>query len=219
MRKMGLLPRPAETGKITEDLYVIRDGHVSLYVYSKGGDTISVDAGMNPQNLRGEFAKVGADALTVTHLFLTHSDRDHVGGLGLFANARVYLSADEEQMIDGRRKRFLVMRNRLPEDRRHELLEDGATVKAGSIHVRAIKTPGHTPGSMSYLIDDAILCTGDTLVLKDGLIRPTIRPLNMDNGMLKESIRKLAKLEGIQVLCTAHSGYTLDWKKAITGWR
>ena len=31
---------------------------------------------------------------------------------------------------------------------------------------------GHTPGSMSYLMNDSILFVGDTLALKGGKVRP-----------------------------------------------
>ncbi|MGZ5540013.1 MAG: hypothetical protein ACXW1O_08215 [Halobacteriota archaeon] len=40
-------------------------------------------------------------------MFLTHTDNDHVGGLNLFKNADVYLSIDEEQMINRTTPRFV----------------------------------------------------------------------------------------------------------------
>ena len=42
---------------------------------------------------------IGIDQHQITHVFLTHSDFDHAGGLSLFENAEIYLSRDEEQMI------------------------------------------------------------------------------------------------------------------------
>lgn len=44
------------------------------------------------------------------------------------------------------------------------LLEDGDIVQFGAEHVRAIATPGHTPGSTCYLWRDRLL-TGDTLLI------------------------------------------------------
>ncbi|MCB1198922.1 MAG: MBL fold metallo-hydrolase [Deltaproteobacteria bacterium] len=46
------------------------------------------------------------------------------------------------------------------------LIEDGQTLQAGSIHIQAIHTPGHTPTCTSYHIDD-MLFTGDTLFMPD----------------------------------------------------
>ena len=46
------------------------------------------------------------------------------------------------------------------------LIDDDQTIEAGSIHIRAIYTPGHTPACLSYLIEDAVF-TGDTLFMPD----------------------------------------------------
>ncbi|MCB0272026.1 MAG: MBL fold metallo-hydrolase [Bdellovibrionales bacterium] len=46
------------------------------------------------------------------------------------------------------------------------LLEDGQTLQAGSITMKAIHTPGHTPTCTSYLIDDMVF-TGDALFMPD----------------------------------------------------
>jgi glyoxylase-like metal-dependent hydrolase (beta-lactamase superfamily II) len=46
------------------------------------------------------------------------------------------------------------------------LLSDGAEYEAGSLRVKAIYTPGHTPACVSYLIEDALF-TGDTLFMPD----------------------------------------------------
>jgi glyoxylase-like metal-dependent hydrolase (beta-lactamase superfamily II)/rhodanese-related sulfurtransferase len=44
-------------------------------------------------------------------------------------------------------------------------LGDGATVRLGSAHLTVLHTPGHTPESVTYLLDNAALFTGDTLFL------------------------------------------------------
>lgn len=46
------------------------------------------------------------------------------------------------------------------------LLDDGATLDAGSLTVEAIHTPGHTPACATYKIGDAIF-TGDTMFMPD----------------------------------------------------
>lgn len=44
-------------------------------------------------------------------------------------------------------------------------LSDGDAIEAGSVWISALSTPGHTPESMCYLLDDTCLFTGDTLFL------------------------------------------------------
>jgi glyoxylase-like metal-dependent hydrolase (beta-lactamase superfamily II) len=46
------------------------------------------------------------------------------------------------------------------------LVEDGNELRAGSVSVLPIATPGHTPACMSYLIGDALF-TGDALFMPD----------------------------------------------------
>lgn len=57
----------------------------------------------------------------------------------------------------------------LPEQRRvtraHTPLADGDTVAIGRCVLRALHTPGHTHESTCFLVDDAALCSGDTLFL------------------------------------------------------
>ena len=46
------------------------------------------------------------------------------------------------------------------------LLADGEVLQAGSLAIRVIATPGHTPACVSYLIEDAVF-TGDALFIED----------------------------------------------------
>ena len=45
-----------------------------------------------------------------------------------------------------------------------QLLEDESVVQVGRLRLRTIHTPGHTPGSMCFLLEGApVLFSGDTL--------------------------------------------------------
>ena len=46
------------------------------------------------------------------------------------------------------------------------LLEDGQMIKAGSLTIKTLSTPGHTPACSSYLIENNLF-TGDTLFMPD----------------------------------------------------
>jgi hydroxyacylglutathione hydrolase len=216
---MALLPTPANTGKITDQLSIIRDKHTSLYIYSKGDNTIAIDTGFGGSNLDQELKKLQIDPAKVTNIFLTHSDRDHVGGINTFKNAQIHLSKKEIPLLSGQKKRFLILQNKITTEKEYTTLKDQETIWAGHIKITAIETPGHTPGSMSYLIDDKILCTGDTLTLKNGKAQPTIWLLNMDNNTLKKSLKKIAQIKGLDIICTSHSGYTKNPKNAMDQWQ
>jgi glyoxylase-like metal-dependent hydrolase (beta-lactamase superfamily II) len=46
------------------------------------------------------------------------------------------------------------------------LVKDGEVLEAGSLRIRVLATPGHTPACVSYLIEDAVF-TGDALFIED----------------------------------------------------
>ena len=90
--------------------------------------------------------------------------------------------------------------------------EDGQEWSIGRLKIKAIHTPGHTPGSMSYLLHDPdgnpwILFSGDTLFSGDA---GRVDLLGMDclvemAGLLYESIfNKILPLGESIILCPAH---------------
>ena len=46
------------------------------------------------------------------------------------------------------------------------LFEDGETFRVGTLDLKALYTPGHTPADMSYMMEDAVFA-GDTLFMPD----------------------------------------------------
>lgn len=210
---------PVDTGQVAEKVYAVRVRDANLFIVADGEGAIAFDAAYGGDALQGELARLPIKPEAVSHLFLTHTDVDHTGGLDCFPNAQIYLSEDEEQMIDGTTTRlFRLYRN--PRLRRpYTLLADGDVIEIGQIKVRAIATPGHTPGSMSYLVNERVLFTGDSLALQNGRARPFYRLFNMDTKAQTESIPKLATLKHVSLLCTAHTGCTSDYDRAMSPWQ
>jgi hydroxyacylglutathione hydrolase len=211
--------RPLPTGHVVDNVFAVRVQDVNLFIIARAGEAIAIDAGYGERAVAEELERLPLAAQSVTHVFLTHTDRDHAGGLDAFPGAQVFLSKDEEQMIDGRTPRFAWLYHNPPIERPYRTLEDGEAVGFGSIRVRAIATPGHTRGSMAFLVDDRLLFTGDTLALHDGRAQLFYKLFDMDVASQKQSIRKLARLAGVKLLCTGHTGCTKDVLAALQGWR
>ena len=228
----GILWKPAPTEKITDNLYAINDkGDVNLFVYTDGDNTICIDAGYwSSRHLGEEFEKVGLNPSSVNHLFLTHADMDHGGGIDCdsktdwFKHSQVFISEVENNIVKGlipRKKIAKIISVKSPVEitQPMNIVKDGDVIEIGNIKVEVIATPGHTPGQVSYLINGEVLCIGDTLNLENGKVKPFYKFWNMDHEMDIQSVRKLAKLKNISVLCTAHTGWTKDWDNAIAKWR
>lgn len=206
---------PVATGRVAETVYAIRDGSVNFYLVQDRDHYIAIDAGQNATIVAQELAKMNIDRNRVTAVLLTHTDRDHVGALSLFTNARVYIAEAEEVLLDGRVHRFFVFNNRMP--RPYEKLEDGATITFSDLRVRSMLTPGHTPGSMCYLVNEEFLFTGDTLSIRDGRIAAFSRLFNMDTPRQEESFARIGNLQGVRYIFTAHHGFTGDYARAFGG--
>jgi hydroxyacylglutathione hydrolase len=211
---------PTRSERISEKLIAVRSLASSFYALIDGSAAILIDTGMNPAAAGRQLEALGVPVRSVSHVFLTHSDRDHVGGLARFPRAQVYMSAREQAVIDGTVPRtFLFMRRRNRFDRPYVPLEDEQVVTAGPFRVRAIWTPGHTPGSTSFLVDGSILFTGDLLILRGGKARPSARIISNDSEEDRRSIYKLAaRVPRADLLCTGHSGWTRDYRAAMSAY-
>jgi len=87
-------------------------------------------------------------------------------------------------------------------------LNDGDTVRVGSAGLRVLHTPGHTPESACYLLDDCALFTGDTLFLA-AVGRPDLEATTEQSEsrahVLHASLQRLLALPPETVILPAHT--------------
>jgi glyoxylase-like metal-dependent hydrolase (beta-lactamase superfamily II) len=208
---------PVETAQITNDIYALKDGYVNMYLIKDGSQFIAVDAGNNKRDIKDEMQKLGIDPDQVRAILLTHSDADHTGAISLFKDAKVYLPEDEEQLINGETGRFLFFGNKL-DTKSYKLLDD-EVIWIGSIKILPIPTPGHTPGSTCYVVNDKYLFTGDAMSLQASGIDLFPKFINKNASRARKSMNKITDLEGVQYIFTAHYGYTDDYRTAVSQWK
>jgi glyoxylase-like metal-dependent hydrolase (beta-lactamase superfamily II) len=97
-------------------------------------------------------ALAAQQGVRITDILLTHSHHDHINGIGEVLehyDARLHLMKAEAQ--------FWGDALDMP-----TLHHGGDVIELGETRVRALHTPGHTPGSACYHIGDRLI-TGDTL--------------------------------------------------------
>ena len=208
---------PADTSRLTEDVYAIRDKYVNMYLVRDGNDFIAIDAGIKPGNIRGELKKLDIDPDRVKAVFLTHSDSDHAGGLSLFKRAVIYMHEDEEQMINGETGRMLWIGNRL-DAAEYVLLEDNP-VRVGDLRIKPVPTPGHTTGLTCYLVNDIYLFTGDAVSLRNGVIGLFPKYINKNARRARPSVDNSTESDGVQELFTGPHGDSADFNSAVGGYK
>lgn len=191
----------AEEASRFELWQVNRRGKACLsYVVVSGGEAVVVDPSRHVEWYEGFVAGRGA---RITRVLDTHVHADHVsGGPGLSRRLGVpyFVAAGAG---------FDLRQTVAP-------LADGSALRVGgergvSIEVRVISTPGHTPGSTSYLVDGRHLLTGDTLFVA-GVGRPDLggHVVEWGTALFDTLHRRLADLPAATTVLPAHYGGTAE---------
>lgn len=86
--------------------------------------------------------RIERDAITITHILLTHHHVDHVVGIGaLKARFDVPVVA------------HTLTARELPDGLVDALVGDNEALRSGTLELRALFTPGHAAGHVAYLVD------------------------------------------------------------------
>jgi glyoxylase-like metal-dependent hydrolase (beta-lactamase superfamily II) len=109
--------------------------------------------------------------LLLHYVLETHAHADHLSGSQLLKEACPNVKVAIGRRITEVQATFrdvFALGQGFPVDGRQfdRLLDDGGVLEAGTIKLRTIFTPGHTPACVSYLIDDALF-TGDAIFMPD----------------------------------------------------
>ena len=108
--------------------------------------------------------------LAVDYVIDTHAHADHMTGLPFFAERYGARTVTGSKVGEIQRifRDVYDLGSDFPVDGRQfdVLLDEGGHLEFGSLSVRALHTPGHTPAHMSWQIGDAVF-VGDTLFAPD----------------------------------------------------
>ncbi len=170
--------------QVETDIWAIREPKHSedvLCFFVRGSkQNILIDTGMGLANLRDIFQDIIPDQDAT--VLLTHSHWDHTGGANLFPKVLIMNNLYETsrlskgwlppEMCGFETGEFTVP---VPDNFSNETFqipgvlnfatfEDGQEIDLGDKHISAIHTPGHTPGSVCFFVEErGLLFSGDTL--------------------------------------------------------
>jgi glyoxylase-like metal-dependent hydrolase (beta-lactamase superfamily II)/rhodanese-related sulfurtransferase len=182
------VPCPGSTTRIVQ---LRRTGKGCLsYLIGSNGDAAVVDASLEPQVYRQVADEHSWQIRTVLE---THVHADHLSrarALAADTGARLCLPATDRVSFE------------------YASLKNGDLVRVGSAGLRALHTPGHTPESVCYLLDERALFSGDTLFLA-AVGRPDLEATTDESRrrahVLHASLQRLVALPPETVVLPAHT--------------
>jgi hydroxyacylglutathione hydrolase len=139
----------------------------SILVDDETRNAIVIDPGGDFDNIR---ARLENNAARVTAIVHTHTHIDHVGAtapLQRWSSAQAHIHEADRFLYDLLPVQAQLLGVPLPErcDIEGDLVDD-LVLRAGQVALEVLHTPGHTPGSVSFVVrsgDEAVAFTGDTL--------------------------------------------------------
>jgi glyoxylase-like metal-dependent hydrolase (beta-lactamase superfamily II) len=139
----------------------------SILVDEETRSAIVIDPGGDFDNIRARLENNAARVAAIVH---THTHIDHVGAtapLQRWSSAQAHIHEADRFLYDLLPVQAQLLGVPLPErcDIEGDLVDD-LVVSAGQLALQVLHTPGHTPGSVSFVVrsgDEAVAFTGDTL--------------------------------------------------------
>ena len=203
--------------KIAENVHLIRQEFyvtsevkrfINIYLIT-GESCYLIDSGVaGSKNLIDEYLQsIGRNMSDIKGIFLTHSHPDHIGGaaeIKRITDCKVYAPALELNWIEDIDIQF---RER-PIPNYYSLLSESVEVDVplrdgdivtleDGIKIRALLTPGHSIGSMSFVLGNDFAFTGDAIPVAHDL------PIFVDYKESIYSIDRINELSEVQYFCPA----------------
>ena len=183
-----------------------------VFVYLVYGDSITlIDTGFNGSEklVNEDIRSTGRDPSEIGLIILTHSHPDHIGSAKVIRDLTgCTVAAHPLDMLAIENVDSTLLKSpalgvpplvagSVPVGR---LLNDGDTIHLGKgLTLEVLHTPGHSPGSISLLLQEEMaLFTGDTVQVPGRL------PIYTDPVAMVNSIRRLKGIPGIKHYLPAH---------------
>jgi len=169
-----------ELGPMENLIYILTD--------KKTNRAAVVDPAWDVSEILSLAKKLGVN---ITDILLTHSHHDHINGI-----SRVLDQHDAQLHLLKKEAQFWGQNLNLP-----TLHQGGDIISLGDTEIKILHTPGHTPGSACYHIEDHLI-TGDTMFVW-GCGRCDLS--GGDPEVLHDTLHKLGTLPGSTITLPGHN--------------
>ena len=196
---MKLVVSCCELGPLPTNCYVVLD--------SQSGKSFVVDPAVYDSSLVQSLRKLQIRQLD--YILLTHGHYDHMLGVHTLREnygGKLVIHADEEAFLSDTRLSLAhgLFSHLHSGEAADMIVRDGDTLPFGSGEIRVLHTPGHTRGSVCYLLDD-LMFSGDT-VFRESIGRVDLPTGSI--GQMRHSLRRIAALKEDYKLFPGHGEAT-----------
>ncbi len=159
--------------------------------------------------------------LKLKYILLTHGHFDHilgVHGLKEASGAKIVIhKSDAGHLLDPEKS---LCEGNFPEPQTPVeadiLVSDGDIIKLGNEEIKVMSTPGHTRGSVCYILEkDRVIFSGDTLFCMTAGRTDFFDGSETD---LRKSLRKLTEIEGDYRVLPGHNRETTLERERTRNW-
>jgi len=141
-------------------------GHMAVFAYLVGdpvaGDALVIDPAARIDDI---LAVAEQNSLKIQFIVNTHGHVDHISGnteMQSKTGAKIVIHESDAEMLSSTPAMILRMFGAKRSPAADIIVRDGDVLTVGSVSLKVLHTPGHSPGSMS-LFTEGFVFTGDTL--------------------------------------------------------
>ncbi len=173
-----------KVGLLEVNCYIVSDTKNNCWVIDPGNESKKIlDALEN-------------EKLTPTKILLTHGHFDHIEAVSrlkqIFPDIKVYIHSEDIPFLTNSRVWETYLGRPLIDATYDEIVNEGDVINEGTLSATVLSTPGHSPGSVCYLMDNNLF-SGDTLFAYGGIGRTDL--WNSSASAMRTSLKKLFSIE------------------------
>lgn len=215
--------------RVFGNLYFVGTPPASVHIVDTGDGLIMFDTGYQQSLYRviDSVYKLGLDLHNVKYILLTHGHIDHMGAakaLKELTGAKIAIGEKDREYANGSLDLSYAKELGMEFSENFDpdiLLSDGDKICLGATTVRAIATPGHTPGAMSYLFDVSDGVDTYTAGLHGGmgintLCKEFLDKYGLPYSLREDFVRSMHRLnqESVDIFLGNHMQHNRTEKKA-----
>lgn len=205
--------------RVAPDMYFIGNEWVGSYLINTGEGMILLDTCLfeNLYLTLESIRELGFNPENISHILLSHCHVDHVGGaraIKELSGAKIWMSKIDADFKDHPANTEMDSMFYVPPYEVDEFYDDSKPISVGRVQIQTCLTPGHTPGTTSFLVSSRDEQGHELVAGMHGGVGPMtmaddyLQKYNLPNlrGQFIEGCERLKKLK-VDIMIPSHPAH------------